>query len=115
AAIYTVAISADGATLATGGADRAVKLWRVSDGAFLRVCSWPADDRARTGAAYGVRFTPDGKRLLAAGSAPEDRGFLAVWQLADGKPLFAETLPTGPIFALALSADGRRTAFACGP
>src|SRR5262249_13889945 len=113
-AIYAVALSPDGALLATGGADRAAKVWRVADGKFLRDISWRPGQPAHPGAVYGVHFTSDGKRLLTGGSAANGRGALGVWEAADGQAVFAETLSTGPIFALALSADGRRTALACG-
>jgi WD40 repeat protein len=114
-AIYTVAVSSDGVLVATGGADRLAKLWRVTDGQFVRDFSWRPAQSAHQGAVYSIRFTPDGKKLLTGGSAANNRGALAVWQVSDGKPEFAETLSTGPIFALAISADGRRTALACGP
>src|SRR4029450_3423451 len=69
-AIYSAALSSDGALLATGGADRAAKLWRGADGRFLRDFSWRPGQAAHPGAVYCVRFTPDGKKLLTAGSAP---------------------------------------------
>jgi hypothetical protein len=61
-----------------------------------------------------VRFTPDGRYLLSAGGAPQNKGFLAVWNAADGKLLSGDELAVGTLFALALSADGKLVGLGTG-
>jgi WD40 repeat protein len=121
--VFTLAFSPDGKTLASGGSDRSVKLWNVADGSVLREFAHPGllkpgalpqPPQAHPGWVYGVRFTPDGKALVSAGAAPQNHGFLAVWDVSDGKPLAAEEVPTGVIFALAVSPDGKLLALGTG-
>ncbi len=64
-----------------------------------------------------VRFTPDGKLLIAAGGEPGLVGEIAIWKLEDSDPKNADpTIESKPlllrghrdsIYALALSADGK--------
>ena len=63
---------------------------------------------------YGLRFTADGKYLVSAGGAPQLRGYLAVWRVADGKLLWGSELAIGTIHGLAISPDGKRLAISTG-
>jgi WD40 repeat protein len=58
--VYTPGISADGRLLATGSDDNTVRLWSLPDGR-------PLGDplRFRRGFFWGVRLSPDGRRLVA--------------------------------------------------
>jgi WD40 repeat protein len=63
---------------------------------------------------YSLRFTSDGKFLVSAGNAPKWHGYLAVWNVADGRLLYGEELSLGPIYSAAVSPDGKLLALACG-
>lgn len=85
-AIYAVAFSLDGATLATGSADNTVRLWDVRDRTRPRPLGPPLTgphDRI-----LAVEFTPDGT-FLAAGSRDTTVQF---WDLRDR----ARPVPAGP-------------------
>jgi hypothetical protein len=109
-AVYALAFSPDGRTLATAGYDRVIHLWNVPAGA-------PADlallKPARTltdhsDAVYALAWHPDGN-LLATGSA--DRS-VKVWDPATGKRLYTLSEPTDWVYTLAWSPDGKH--LACG-
>jgi hypothetical protein len=70
--------------------------------------------QAHPGYIYGLRFTPDGRFLVSAGGAPQNKGFLGVWNVADGKLVSGSELPVGTLFSLALSADGNVLAVGTG-
>ena len=119
--VFCIALSPDGKTLATGSSDRTIKLWNVADGSVVRELvnpnikvTPPQTPQSHPGWVYGVRFTPDGKSLVSTGMAPRQGGFLAVWNVADGKMAFAEELPFGTLFSLAMTSDGQRLAVATG-
>jgi hypothetical protein len=102
-AIYTLAFSPDGGTLASAGYDRVIKLWDTARPDAPKLTLQDHSD-----AVYSVAFHPQGK-LLASGSA--DRA-VKVWDAATGKRLYTLSDPTDWVYAVAWSPDG--TALAAG-
>ena len=64
---------------------------------------------------YQLRLTADEKYLVSVGPAPRNQGYLAVWNVADGKLVYGSGTTFGPLFGLALAADGRSVLLGCGP
>ncbi|QIS19909.1 TIR domain-containing protein [Nocardia terpenica] len=99
-----VAISPDGATMATGGFDRDndVQVW---DGATTQEIGTPfAGHTARIDA---LAFDPAGSLLASAG----DDGYVIVWDLANRRPagcVFPD--PSGGVWALAFDPEGKTLA-----
>jgi WD40 repeat protein len=96
-----VAYSPDGTMIASGDSDGTTKVWRSADGMLLR--TFP-------GRAEFVKFTPDGKQLVAA-----DTGLARVWQIADGKLLstmtgYSSFWSSYNQLPVALSSDGQMLA-----
>jgi WD40 repeat protein len=96
-----VVFSPDGALLATGGYGTAARLWRVDDGALLRVFDLPTT-------AGGLRpaFSPDGK-LLAVGNRND---VTCVFDVATGAHRY--TLPKPSTQEIRFSPKGDRLAAA---
>jgi WD40 repeat protein len=107
-AVLCAAFSPDGKQLASGGADRMVKVWNVADGSVAR------EFAGHPGWVYAVRWADGGKTLLSAGAAPKLRGHLAAWDVAAGKPAWAKGLAIGTIYALAVAPDGQHYALGTG-
>lgn len=100
--LYSVAISPDGKTLATGGYDNAIKLWNVADGKEL--CTLDGHN----GAVFELAFRPDGKVLA---SASGDRT-VKLWNVTTGERLDTLKESLKELYALAFSPDGTRLAAA---
>src|SRR5262249_33810863 len=123
--VFCAAFTLDGKFIASGGSDRTIKLWNVADGNVVRefvnpnvkseASAPPGSPVAHPGWVYSLRFTPDGKFLVSAGNAPKWHGYLAVWNVADGKMLYGAELPLGPFNNVAVTPDGKLLALACGP
>jgi WD domain, G-beta repeat len=120
--VYTLALSADGKTLASGGADRQIKLWNPATGEHIRslkndkfkpkVDSFPTP--SHPGFVQAVVFSNDGKSLISVGTAPRNKGFLAVWNVADGVLKSGEEYETGAMYAVTPLPDNRLL-IGCGP
>jgi WD40 repeat protein len=121
--VYALAFSPDGEYLATAsaGLERLVKIWKTSDGSWLRdlhnptIKRAPGFEQSHPGNIYGLRFTANGKYLVSAGDAPQSKGYLAIWEPASGKMLHAAELPIGSFYSLALSSDDRFAVVGAGP
>lgn len=101
-AVYGMALSPDGRTLATGSYDQKVKLWDTSVGAELAVLT------GHNGAIFGLSFRPDGK-VLASASA--DRT-VKLWEVPSGKRLDTFSQPLKEQTLVTFSPDGKTVAAA---
>jgi hypothetical protein len=99
-----VAISGDGALLATGTSTGQVWVWRVVD----RTPLWMV--QGHTGGAWGLALSTGG-RLLASGGA---EGTVRLWESNNGRPLGTLDGGAATVHSLALSADGQLLASAGG-
>jgi WD40 repeat protein len=96
-AVYSLALSPDGNTLATGSYDQKIKLWDLQSGKELKTLS------GHNGCIYDLSFRPDGK-ILASASA--DRT-VKLWdpQSGERRETLAQSLKE--VFAVAFSPDGK--------
>jgi WD40 repeat protein len=99
-AVYSVAFSPDGKTLACGSEDSAIKLWDVTTGAELRSLA------GHSGRVNSVAFSPNGRTLV---SGSEDRT-VKLWDVASGIELRSLKAHSGPIRSVAFSPNGKTLA-----
>src|SRR5581483_3646368 len=98
-AVYALDFHPGGKLLASGSADRAVKVWDVATGKRLYTLSDPTDW------VYAVAWSPDGKHLAAGGADKSVR----VWEANEaGGNLVRSVFAHGKaVSRLAYTADGR--------
>lgn len=104
AQVTALAVSPDGATLASAFSDGAIRLWGLPAGS-------PAGElRGHAGAARGLAFSPNGARLASAGSD----GSLRLWRVPAGAEeravVVGDMAPA--LFGVAFSPDGQIIAVA---
>jgi WD40 repeat protein len=97
--VYGLAFHPGGKLLASGSADRAVKVWDVETGARLYTLGDPTDW------VYCVTWSPDGKHLAAAGV---DRS-IRVWSADEhgGKLAVAAFAHEGPVWRIGYGPGGK--------
>jgi cytochrome c len=93
APIVSLAVSPDGATLASASWDHTVRVWSLADGA-QQVLEGHAQN------VNGVAFTPDGRSLVSVGYDRE----LRIWPLTGGNPNVI--ILAAPLNAVAVAPDG---------
>jgi WD40 repeat protein len=95
--VYTVEFSPDGRILASGGADRRIRLWNTESGKIIYTLDGHQD------AVTAVKFMPNGKILISAGA---DRT-LRFWDLESKQLLKTIEAHEQKIHALAIGGDGK--------
>jgi WD40 repeat protein len=105
-AVEALAFAPDGRTLASGGRDRAVRLWDTEAAAELRALEGHAQP------VVAVGFSADGRRIASGGEPGRDAepGELKVWDTGTGEPVFDLVGHSGAVRGVAFSPDGRRLA-----
>lgn len=95
ASILSAAFTAEGRQVAVGTSDGSVQISRVIDGKRLETVP------GGFGPVFGLAFTPDGKRFVAATPAR-----LALFRTATGRRLATLRVKASTVNALAFSSDG---------
>jgi RNA polymerase sigma factor (sigma-70 family) len=107
ALLRAVAFSPDGGTLASGGEDCSIFLWKVATGKRLHHL------RGHKGRIGAVTFSPDGKVLASVGNGGSDQS-LCLWETASGKLLHQIKRGYCDTSSVAFSPDGRTVTAASG-
>jgi eukaryotic-like serine/threonine-protein kinase len=109
--VAAVELSPDGVRLAASRRDHTILLWDLATGGLVTL-EGPADH-----VAYGVRFSPDGKRLVSLHRAggPHTHSLIPmlVWDASSRKPIM--TVNVGPHSEASFSPDGRRIVSSSSP
>jgi WD40 repeat protein/tRNA A-37 threonylcarbamoyl transferase component Bud32 len=98
--VRSVAYSPDGKWLASGSADRTIKIWDATTGQVIRTLIGHEDE------VRSVAYSPDGKWLASASAD----GMGVVWDAATGQRLMSIKENIGSFAQVAFSPDGARLA-----
>ena len=107
APVLAIAFSPSGKTIATAGADRALKIWSAVDGGLLRSLGH------HTEAIHAIAFRPGAADVPVTCATAADDRTVRIWQSEIGRMVRIIRGHEGPVFALAWSADGA-TLFTAG-
>src|SRR5580698_3960908 len=108
-AVYALAFSPNGKSLATAGYDRLIHLWDISPGQAntnIAIATPGMTLKDHSDTVYGLSFHPDGALLASAGA---DRA-VKVWDIASGKRLYTLGDPTDWVYCVAWSPDKKHLA-----
>jgi hypothetical protein len=95
--LYDAELSPDGATLATAGYDKSIRLWQTADAKVFRTIN------VHNGAIFDLVFDPSGK-VLASASADQT---VKLWRVSDGVRLDTLNQPQGELNNVAFTPDGQ--------
>lgn len=95
--VFAVSFSHDGRWLASGSADKTVRVWDVVTGEEVVRLDGAA------GIVHSVAWSPDGRTLASGGRD----GVVRVWDTENGMVLNRLSANTGPVTRLSLDRDGR--------
>lgn len=100
--ISSLAFSPNGKLLASGSADKTIKLWDVESGSGLRTLAGLGNT------VTSITFSPDGQRL-ASGTAD---GNIKLWNIFSGQEVKTLRVNAFPVTSVAFSPDGETLAAA---
>lgn len=101
-AVKALAVGPDGDLLATGGADRTVRMWSLADGAGKGIY------RGHQDFVMALAYAPDGRRIASGDLSGEVR----IWSPRGRRTQRVLKAHRGAVTALAYSPDGRQLASA---
>ncbi len=99
-AVMSVAISADGQTLVSGGADKTIKVWNLSTGKHVRTLTGHKE------VVTSVAISVD-RETLVSGSGNTIDSTIRVWKLSTGKQVRTFAGHRYGVNSVAISADGQ--------
>jgi len=102
--VFSVAISADGQTVASGSKDKTIKIWELKTGELLRTLSGHSDS------VISVAISADGQ-TVTSGSYDNT---IKIWELKTGKLLRTLSGHSDFVHSVAISADGQTVASGSG-